>query len=308
MSSKEYLQLCKQAQEKKINLAKKQQEEIKRIYNELYTETSKKISKLNPDTLQHRYLDEVKKVYEEEIRASNLKIKNSIKDNVSNSANIANNVQLDFFYDINQKYNLNMKDTFKGMFATVPKDAMNEILFGKVYKDRRGLSKRIWKDTKAFDKDINYILSKAIADKKSPIVIAKDLEKYVKTSAKKDTDWSSSYSGSRQKIDYNAQRLARTAINHAFQQSQMRSCKKNPYVEGIQWLNSNSHRICLLCADRNGQIYKVNQVPLDHPNGMCTTIPVINKSLETIGQELREWVDGGNNTKLDSWLKEYGGN
>lgn len=40
------------------------------------------------------------------------------------------------------------------------------------------------------------------------------------------------------------------------------------------------------------------------PNGICTTIPVINQSLEEIGTELRDWIDGETNTKLDNWLKE----
>ena len=307
MASSDYLWLCKRAQDEKIKLSKKQEQQIKDIYKELYIETSKKISKLDPKSLKHRYLEEVKKTYEEAIRKYNSKIKNIIKGNINKSSSIANDVQLNFFEKINEKYSLEMKDTFKKMFGKVPEEAVKEILFGRAYKDRQGLSERIWKDTRAFDKDINYIISKGIADKKSLIDIAKDLEKYVKTSAKRDSDWSSCYPNCRQKVDYNAQRLARTAVNHAFQQARIRSCKKNPYVEGIQWLTSNSHsRTCDLCKDRDGVIYKVDDVPLDHPNGLCTTIPVIEKSLDAIGQELRDWIDGSNNSMLDNWLNEYG--
>ena len=35
-------------------------------------------------------------------------------------------------------------------------------------------------------------------------------------------------------------------------------------------------------------------------------LPVIEKSLDKIADELRNWVDGGNNRKLDKWYKEYG--
>ncbi|MDY3001826.1 MAG: hypothetical protein SOR73_09195 [Romboutsia timonensis] len=38
---------------------------------------------------------------------------------------------------------------------------------------------------------------------------------------------------------------------------------------------------------------------------MCTTIPVIEKTLEEIGSELRQWVDGEENNKLDKWFKNY---
>ena len=39
-------------------------------------------------------------------------------------------------------------------------------------------------------------------------------------------------------------------------------------------------------------------------NGMCTTIPVISKSLEDIGEELNSWINGANNPKLDKWLEK----
>lgn len=35
-------------------------------------------------------------------------------------------------------------------------------------------------------------------------------------------------------------------------------------------------------------------------------IPAISKSLDSVADELRDWVDGGNNIKLDKWYKEYG--
>ena len=305
MATSEYKKLWLKAQKKKLKLAREQEKQIKEIYKELYKETKEKISAIDENKLQHRYLSEVKKAYEEAIRNSNKKVKKVIKKNIKESSELANNVQLDFFNLINEKYSLDMKETFKNMFAKVPEEVAKEILFGKAYSDRKGLSERIWRDTRAFDKDIDYIISKGILDKKSSIEIAKDLEKYVKTSAKIDTDWSKCYPGSRKKVDYNAQRLARTSVSHAFQQAQIRSCKKNIYVEGIQWLTSNAHsRTCDLCKDRDGVIYNKNDVPIDHPNGLCTTIPIITKSLEDIGTELREWVDGVENEKLDKWLKD----
>lgn len=304
MATNEYKKLWLKAQNKKLKLAKKQEQEIKEIYKELYKETCDRVFMLDETKLQHRYLKEVKKVYEEAIRNANKKVTRVIKKNIEESSELANNVQLDFFNLINEKYSLNMQETFKNMFARVPLEAAKEILFGKAYTDRKGLSERIWRDTKAFDKDIDYIITKGIMDKKSSMEIAQALEKYVKNEAKIETDWSNCYPNSRRKVDYNAQRLARTSVSHAFQQAQIRSCKKNIYVEGIQWLTSNAHsRTCKLCKDRDGVIYNKNDVPLDHPNGLCTTIPVINKNLDQIGEELREWVDGAENEELDKWLK-----
>lgn len=306
MSSKEYIKLCQEAQNKKLKLAKKQEKQIKQIYNDMYLNVSKKISKVNHNTLPERYLEELKKELEKEIRTIHGQVGKIIKKNIEKSSELANNVQLDFFMSINNQYNLNMKDTFSSMLSKIPKAAMNEILFGDAYKDRKGLSERIWQYTKKFDKDIDYIISEGIANKKSTYEIAKDLEKYVNPNEAKDWEWNKVYPNSSKKVDYNAQRLARTAVNHAFQQAQKRSCEKNPYVEGIKWLTSNSHRTCELCNSRNGTVYKVNEVPLDHPNGLCTTVPQIPMSLEEIGTELRTWIDGSSISKLDKWFEEYG--
>ncbi|WP_352419824.1 hypothetical protein [Proteiniborus sp.] len=35
-------------------------------------------------------------------------------------------------------------------------------------------------------------------------------------------------------------------------------------------------------------------------------IPVITKSLDDVANELRDWVEGGSNAKLDKWYNEYG--
>lgn len=306
MASKDYLRLCEEAQKKKLKLAKKQEQQIKQIYNDMYKNLSKKLNKVNPGSLTERYLEELQKELAKEIKNINKKVEKVIKNNIEKSSELANNVQLDFFMSINDKYSLDLGPTFSSMFSNIPKAAMDEILFGTAYKDRKGLSERIWQYTKKFDKDIDYIIAEGIANKKSTYEIAKDLEKYVNPKASKPWDWGKVYPNSSKKIDYNAQRLARTAVNHAFQQAQKRSCEKNPYVTGIKWLTSNSHRTCELCNNRNGTIYKVNEVPLDHPNGLCTTVPEIPMSLEEIGTELRVWIDGESNSKLDKWFEEYG--
>lgn len=36
-------------------------------------------------------------------------------------------------------------------------------------------------------------------------------------------------------------------------------------------------------------------------------IPYVPKSLDKVAAELRNWVDGGSNPKLDLWYNKYGG-
>ncbi|WP_195938725.1 hypothetical protein [Romboutsia sp. 1001713B170131_170501_G6] len=188
MASKDYLRLCQEAQRKKLKLAKKQEQQIKQIYNDMYKNLSKKLNKVNPDSLTKRYLEELQRELAKEMKSIHNKVEKIVKKNIDISINLANNVQLDFFMQINEQYSLNMKDTFSSMFSKIPKAAMDEILFGTSYKDRKGLSERIWQYTKKFDKDIDYIISEGIANKKSTYEIAKDLEKYVNPNAAKELD------------------------------------------------------------------------------------------------------------------------
>ena len=39
---------------------------------------------------------------------------------------------------------------------------------------------------------------------------------------------------------------------------------------------------------------------------MCTTIPVLEKELDQIGEELKAWIEGESNSKLDNWFNKYG--
>lgn len=305
MTSNDYLKLSDEAQNKKLKLARKQEQQIKQIYNDMYNKLSKKIKNAKLDSLTERYLEELQRQLAKEIKEVHVKVGKTIKLNTNKSSKLASDVQLDFFISINNKYDLGMDDTFISMFSKLPKAAMKEILFGKVYKDRKGLDKRIWGYTKKFEKDIDYIIAEGIANKKSTYEIAKDLEIYVNPYESKPWAWEKVYPNVNKMVDYNAQRLARTAINHAYQQAQKRSCKKNPFVNGIKWISANNHRTCELCNSRNEIVYSIDNLPLDHPNGLCTTIPVIEKELDQIGEELRAWVDGESNSKLDKWLEQY---
>ena len=139
--------------------------------------------------------------------------------------------------------------------------------------------------------------------KKSAIELANDLETFVKEPAKRGSDWGKSYPQLKnRKVDYNAMRLARTSINHSYQTATIQSSTLNPFVDGIKWRSANIHgRTCELCMSRDGKIYDAKDVPLDHANGLCTMIPYIKKELSEISDELRDWIRGGNNPKLDKW-------
>lgn len=183
----------------------------------------------------------------------------------------------------------------------IPMQTVQNVANGKVYGGDWTLSKAIWGCDQKVAKDINTIVSNGIAANMSAYDIAKDLEKYVDPSAKKDWAWNKVYPGTSKRIDYNAQRLARTMVNHAYQQSTVQACKQNPFVTGVEWISACTNRTCDLCLSRHKHVFSKNDVPLDHPNGMCTLVAYIEKNMDDISNELADWANGKPNEELDEW-------
>ena len=196
-------------------------------------------------------------------------------------------------------------------YASIPTEVVQAIKTGKVYEGNWTLSKTIWGQDKKILDDIQTIIAKDLALNKSSLEIAKDLEKYVKPSAQKPWDWNKVYPGVSTKIDYNAQRLARTLVSHAYQQSIMEAATKNPFAKGVKWLASNSHRTCQLCIDRSENdsyglgsgVFPVGELPLDHPNGLCTFSIVLVGTLKQTSDRVAAWVNGASDDELTAFLK-----
>lgn len=189
-------------------------------------------------------------------------------------------------------------------YTHAPKDIVESLVTGAVYKNNWSLSYAIWSDVQSKQNDILEIIAEGTAENKSAYDIAKDLEKYVNPKAKKDWDWSKVYPGTSKKIDYNAQRLARTMVSHAYQQSLERVCKNNPFVTGYIWLAAMTERTCELCMSRDGKFFKKGELPLDHPNGMCTFEAAIPDDMNAIADRLASWANGAKDEALDLWYKD----
>ena len=191
---------------------------------------------------------------------------------------------------------------FEFAFSHVPTQIVQTVANGDLYAGDWTLSKAIWGSSKKVSDDINRIVAEGIAANKSSYDIAKDLEKYVNPSAVKPWDWGKVYPGTNKVVDYNAQRLARTMVSHAYQQSILDTCNPNPFVTGIKWVASNSDRVCKLCMERNGTIYPKDDVPLDHPNGMCTFVAAI-PNMNDVADRIADWYDGNPDPALDRFAE-----
>ena len=190
-------------------------------------------------------------------------------------------------------------------FNHVPDHVVRRLVTGQIYESGWSLSARIWGSNQRTLQDIYRINAGGQAMNKSIYEIAKDLEQYVKPGAKKpwnlvDKDGRKIYP---RQVDYNAQRLARTLVQHGYQQSVIETSKPNPFITGIIW-RANGSRACELCLSRDGTFYKLEDVPMDHPNGMCVMEPAVDPDMES---KLASWISSPDGTypEIDRFAKNF---
>lgn len=295
---KQYRDLVREAQKKRIRITKEQQKEIRRIYADLADDLSSRLSRHSDKTLTYRWIKDYAKELRRESRGVYRTIQGITEKNMLAVTSAVTGAESAFWGGIAPE----LSERFTDVFSRVPNSVVNELLSGGVYRDFTGLSERIWNYQGKFNRDIQYVINQGIIAKKPAYDLAKDLEIYLNPKAAKPFDWSRVYPGVHKTVDYNAQRLARTGVTHAYQMSFQRSTRDNPFVEKYKWLSSNSGRSCELCRQRNGRLFEKDALPLDHPNGMCTVVAVIPKSYEQIADELADWANGKDNPGIDRWL------
>ena len=198
------------------------------------------------------------------------------------------------------------KDGLNAAFSYVPDEIVRNLITGQIYDSGWSLSASIWGDNEQTLKDIYQVMAKGLAENKPIYEIAKDLEKYVRPSAQlpwnlRAADGVKIY---KKQVDYNAQRLARTLVQHGYQQSFVAATQKNPFITEYIW-RSNGSRVCELCAARDGAHFKKTELPLDHPNGMCTMEPVV---VDDLVDQLADWFNSPDGTypEIDEFASNFG--
>ena len=284
------------AEKVRAQLTSQQEKDIRNLYQRVARNINKEVKKL-PDTtsgvLRAMYLSKLKGQINEQLDSLGFELEKTIKDNMTDAADAVTMDNLSFLQYVDMPV--------QGAFSHISRDVIESVITGRLYRGDWSLSKAIWKQTKKTQADINKIIAQGIAQNKGSYEIAKDLEKYVNPSARKDWEWSKVYPGTNKVVDYAAQRLARTMVSHAYQQAFIRTTQKNPFVTKYKWISSNSSRVCELCASRDGNYYSKDDLPLDHPNGMCTFVAVMEDSMVDIADRIADWALG----KPDPALDEY---
>ena len=298
--------IFKDAEAAKAAIMASQQKEIAKLYEDWADEIGERAKYYSHKStasapVSERYYRELQK----QLRQTSQEVSNEVYKKIkSNIYTIADAVVSD-----NVKWLESFGFSSAGLnaaFSYVPHEIVQNLVTGQIYDSGWSLSSRIWGDNEQTLKDIYQVMAKGLAENKPIYEIAKDMESYVRPSAKlpwnlRMADGKKIY---KKQVDYNAQRLARTLVQHGYQQSFIATTQKNPFITEYVW-RSNGSRVCDLCKARDGVHYKKTELPMDHPNGMCTMEPVV---ADDMIDQLADWFNSPDGTypEIDAFAGNFG--
>lgn len=156
------------------------------------------------------------------------------------------------------------------------------------WNDPRGyqLSSRIWQNSVRTRAQIDAFLEDAIRNGTGSLPLSKQLEQFLvpgRAALRTKKPYGSSAA-------HHAMTLARTEITAAHGRATIAVSKANPFVDKIAWRTSRSHKDRDECDfnEANGP-YNPDKVPTypNHPNEMCSLVPVVTQSPQDVIAEMR---------------------
>ena len=254
------------------------------------------------DAFQERYYKELRKQLQDGSKAVSRALQSGIRESMWEVSDSVMKSSAEWMASFGFDYK-----SVSAAMSTVARREVANIINGRIYDTGWSLSARIWGNNDDLTRTLYEIVGGGYARNESIYEISRELAQYV--NPKRARQWNLKMKDGRRiypkKVDYNAQRLARTLIQHAYQQSVIDASKMNPFVKKVRWV-ANGSRVCEICADRDGNLYDVDMVPLDHPNGMCVMEPVVDASEDEINERLAAWVHGGMDEEIDDLVGQYG--
>ena len=314
MASEDYLPLFWKARREHLGNIARVSKEIIKLYREAAADLAARAAASREGSLSERWASEYARSLEQRVKELEAGLYDVTLQGLKRSAELPASA-------MGQWWEMVGGQSFRDAFAATPDNVLAGLIEGGFYRDRKGLSERIWRVAQGFEKDVGYIVQRGIAEKKSVAELAADLEQYVKAPAKRDFDWGKVYPNlSGKKVDFNAQRLARTSINHAYFLDNVKVCTENPFVESMHWDLSNAHEErqvipfgpdeCDEYAEHDEGLglgnFKPEEIPVPHPQCLCVQWAVIPDSLEDIGARIGAWASGEPDELLDEWYDKYG--
>lgn len=291
---------------------------IQGIYTQAARDLAKRAETTKAGTLTERWVKDYQKALEKRIEQMRGELGGTILSGMRKSAGLPGDTVEGWLNDALAM--VGVDGSFTGTFSRTPDAALRMLIDGRMYRDGKSLSRRIWNRTDQLQGSIEDILTQGIAQHRSALQIAQDLEAYVSPKAKMPVSWLTLYPDipfDRQ-IDYNAQRLARTAINHAYWAANMAAAKANPFCRAMHWQLSPSHYerqvarfgedICDTYASHDEGLgrgnFPIDDVPMPHAQCLCATWQVVPE-LSDVADRLGAWVGGSEDAELDAAFGEW---
>lgn len=303
------------AERARDNITNEQKKEISRLYQEWADEIGKKAEYYSRKKNVSAALSEMQmKELQKQLKSSGRRVSNELYRMIKKNIHLVAYAVIKSNTDWLSGFGFS-RSGLNEAFSSVPDTVVRMLVTGKIYKGGWNLSSRIWSDNEKTMQDVYRIVASGVAENLPVYEIARELEMYVQPgSAKKWNKYimmKNTKTGMlerkkiyKRQVDYNAQRLARTLVQHGYQQSFIAVTKDNPFVLRYQW-SANGSRPCPICQDRDGQQYSKDELPIDHPNGQCTMIPVID---DRMNDKIADWFNspGGTYPDIDKFAASFG--
>jgi hypothetical protein len=188
-------------------------------------------------------------------------------------------------------------------FSTVAQSAV-ERAANRVYSDGWRLSDRLW----SLDQQTREVVRQTIVQGVTEQISAREMAKRLETHLRDGMKLSSWVTDKERAVNvrYSASRIARTEINTAHREAHIQSAidpstgQLKGFISAIGWRLSVSHPrmdICDVWASDDGDNlgegnYLPENVPSDHPHGLCYTISVLADYPEVSGPSKAANPDG----------------
>lgn len=299
--------IFKDADEAVKSIMEQQKKDIARMYSKWADEIGDMAKYYAGKTNKSSFVSEQQmKELKKQLMATSKQLSLEVKDKIISNLYITADSVIKSNASWLSKIGFEQGKTFSATMSSVQSNIVNNVITGQIYDSGWSLSSRIWGNNNETLRDIYGVVAKGMAQNRPIYDIAKNLEAYVRPGA--TMPWNLEVGGGlkiyKKQVDYNAQRLARTLVQHGYQQSFKAVTEKNPFITDYIWL-SNGSRVCPLCKARDGAHFKKSELPLDHPNGMCTMVPNVVNNLE---DKLADWFNSPDGTypDVDSFAKNFG--
>lgn len=317
-----YNDLIKKARRKQFELSLEQEYEIIKIYEEAADNISNRIKTTN-NRLNKYILKGIRKEIDEELRYLRNRLYKNIKSGMNKTAALPIEAQFKWLESVITDIDIDLDMRFHKSFSIISNNVVQLLTSNEYYSDRLTLDDRLWNLISKNSSDIDKLYKQSIAEQLSVRELSERLEQYV--NPRKILKTKTKIKGLNNKVAYQAIRLARTSGAHAFNEATIQSANyMDPFIKGVKWNLSKNHYERMRRFSKAGSdicdkeyashdegigkgVYsteKPENIPVDHPNGLCYLTTVVVSVKET-GERLKSWRNGSPDYKMDLWYQKW---